>query len=142
MGTIHRFKGKWGNNFTWDGARKRVYKGASQATETWLIGKAEGAGNFAMRYYELGPGGHSREEDHPYDHGVMIVRGRGEVTIGDEVYPIEQGDVIYIEPDARHQVRNTGDETLGWVCVIPAKREKQGTIVWSEEGLEDELHTT
>jgi quercetin dioxygenase-like cupin family protein len=142
MSVIHRFKGAWGRLFTWDGARTREYKGASQATETWLIGKAEGAENFAMRYYELGPGGHSREEDHPYDHGVIIIRGAGEVLIGEQMHPVGQGDVVYIAPDARHQMRNTGDDTLGWICVIPARRQKEGRIVWAEEGLEDQLHTT
>ncbi len=142
MSTIHRFKGKWGEEFVWDGARTRVYRGASQATETWLIGKAEGAENFAMRYYELGAGGHSREEDHPYDHGILFIRGSGEVLVGEQVFPVAQGDVVHIDPNARHQIRNTGDETLGWLCVIPARRQKEGRTVWSEEGLEDQLTTT
>ena len=60
MSTIHRFIGDWGARPEWDGARSRAYsQGAQGATETWLIGKAEQAENFAMRYYELEPGGHS-----------------------------------------------------------------------------------
>jgi quercetin dioxygenase-like cupin family protein len=138
MSSIHRFKGKWGEDFVWDGARTRVYSNeASGATETWLIGKAENAENFAMRYYELQPGGHSREEHHPYDHGVLIIRGSGEVLIGEDVHPIARGDVVYIAPDDRHQIRNTGGDTLGWICIIPARRYKQGKMVWAEEGLDD-----
>lgn len=143
MAVIHRFVGKWNEDMKWDGARTRVYsEHATGATETWLIGKREQAENFAMRYYELEPGGHSREEDHPYDHGVMFVRGTGEVLLGDEVVPVKQGDVIYIAPDERHRIRNTGEDVLGWVCVIPARRVKQDQVVWAEEAVEDQLTET
>lgn len=142
MSTIHRFKGEWGDSFTWEGGRSRVYgQGATGATETWLIGKAEQAENFAMRYYELAPGGNSRMEQHPYDHGVLFLRGRGELILGQEAHPVERGDVVYIEPDELHQIKNPGQETLGWLCVIPARRRKHGQVVWSEEGLND-LRTT
>lgn len=138
MGIIHRFKGVWDKKLIWDGGRTREYShGASGATETWLIGKAEGAENFAMRYYELAEGGNSREEEHPYDHGILFVRGSGKVRMGEEVLSVGQGDVVYITPDERHQIWNTGEEILGWFCVIPARRRKQGAVVWSEEGLDN-----
>lgn len=137
MSVIHKFKGEWGKNFVWEDARTRAYsQHACGATETWLIGKAEKAENFAMRYYELEPEGYSRDEDHPYDHGVMFLRGAGEVSLDGEVHQVETGDVVYIASDARHQIRNTGAEILGWVCIIPARRRKQGKTVWAEEGLD------
>lgn len=140
MSTIHRFKGEWQTDMTWEGARTREYSEASSATETWLIGKGERAENFAMRYYRLGPGGHSVEEEHPYDHGVVFLHGSGEVLLGAEAHPVSQGDVVYISPGERHQIRNTGDEPLGWLCVIPARRQKKQGVVWAEEGLD--LDTT
>lgn len=143
MTQVHRFIGKWQDDMQWDGARTRVYsEHATGATETWLIGKGEKAENFAMRYYELQPGGHSREEDHPYDHGMIFLRGSGEVLLGEDTVEVMQGDVVYISPDDRHQIRNTGEEVLGWLCVIPAKRFKQQKTVWAEEGLENQLKTT
>ncbi|UCG25176.1 MAG: cupin domain-containing protein [Chloroflexota bacterium] len=142
MSSFKRFKGRWGEVFAWEGGRTREYsQGASGALETWLIGKAEQAENFALRYYELEPGGYSRQEQHSHDHGVLFMRGRGEVTLGQDTHPVNQGDVIYIEPDELHQIRNSGQETLGWLCIIPARRRKGGQVVWSEEGLEN-LRTT
>jgi quercetin dioxygenase-like cupin family protein len=142
MSVIHRFTGEWGEVFTWEGGRRRVYgEGATGATETWLIGKAERAENFAMRYYELEPGGSSRLEQHPYDHGVLFLRGSGEVILDQEIQTVNCGDVVYIEPDELHQIRNSGEETLGWLCIIPARRRKQNKVVWSEEGISD-LQTT
>ena len=138
MSIIHLFKGIWDEELVWDGARTRVYShGAKGATETWLIGKKEGAENFAMRYYELEPDGHSCEEQHPYDHGVLFTRGEGKVLLGNEIHAVRQGDVVYISPDERHQIVNTGSDALGWLCIIPARRRKKGKTVWSEEGLAD-----
>ena len=137
MGTIHKFSGDWNKIFNWEGTRTRTYQvdGVSQVSETWLIGKKEGAQNFAMRYYQLEPGGSSRKEQHPYDHGILILQGRGEVLIDQDISSFERGDIIYIPPDALHQLSNTGTELVDFICVIPARREKGGKIVWAEEGI-------
>jgi quercetin dioxygenase-like cupin family protein len=137
MGSIHKFIGEWNGSLEWEGARSRVYqsKDVSSVTETWLIGKAESAENFAMRYYQVGPGGNSRKEQHPYDHGILILQGSGEVLLGSDIFSISQGDVIYIAPDLEHQLINSGPTPLGFLCIIPAKRKKQGNIVWAEENI-------
>ena len=46
-GTIHKFNGNFENIFQWDGARSRNYGNdpSNQVTETWMIGKKEGAEN-------------------------------------------------------------------------------------------------
>lgn len=135
--TIHKFKGEWGQLFEWEGARVRQYntEEVHGVTETWLVGKAEGAENFAIRYYELEPGTHSRQEQHAHDHGILLLRGAGRVQIADEQFPVATGDVVYIPPNVLHQVLNTGPEPLGFICVIPAKRSKSGQVVWAEEGI-------
>jgi quercetin dioxygenase-like cupin family protein len=141
MGIVHRFLGEWGRRMLWEGSRSRSYNSetASGVTETWLIGKNENAQNFAIRYYEIEPGRHSRREQHPYDHGMVFLRGAGQVRLGEALNDVRQGDVVYIAPDLDHQIVNTGDAPLGFLCVIPARRAKQGKIVWAEEGLEDLL---
>ena len=144
MAVVHRFQGQWGQHFEWQGARSHAYTSDDSscgATETWLIGKAENARNFALRYYELEPGGHSRDEQHPYDHGVVFLRGEGDVILSGERHHVGEGDVVYIPPDERHQIVNRGEGPLGWLCVIPAHRRKMGHDVWAEEGQED-LTTT
>ena len=138
MGIVHKFNGDWGRVFSWDGARTRMYQNdeTNQVSETWMIGKAEGAHNFAFRYYQLSPGSHSRLEQHPYDHGMIVLQGEGEVQLGSNNLAVSVGDVIYIAPDLLHQVKNTSQDPLGFLCVIPAHREKAGKTVWAEEGIE------
>jgi quercetin dioxygenase-like cupin family protein len=137
MGTIHKYTGDWDKIFSWDGARTRLYQidENNQVSETWMIGKGEGAQNFAFRYYQLEPGGSSHKEQHPHDHGIFVLQGCGQVLLDGEKHPISRGDIVYIPPDELHQLSNTGDNPLGFLCVIPARREKGGKTVWAEEGI-------
>jgi quercetin dioxygenase-like cupin family protein len=137
MGTIRKFNGDWEKIFKWDGARTRMYQSeeVNQVSETWIIGKKEGAENFAFRYYEVGPKGYTRKEQHPYDHGILILQGKGEVLLDEETHRIRRGDILHIPPELLHQLTNTGQDPLGFLCVIPARREKGGEIVWAEEGI-------
>ncbi|MBN2044562.1 MAG: cupin domain-containing protein [Anaerolineales bacterium] len=135
---VRKMTGEWNRTPKWEGMRSRVYPTGNQyaeVTENWLIGKKEGAENFAVRYYHIGAGGFSRKEHHAYDHGVIILHGKGEVLIGEEKKPFSQGDVIYIPPDIEHQLINTGKEPMGFLCIIPAKRKKNGQIVWADENI-------
>jgi quercetin dioxygenase-like cupin family protein len=104
MGVIHKCIGDWNAQPEWSGSRQRSYDSEETrgVTETWLIGKAEGAKNFALRYYEVEPYGFSQEESHEHDHGIIILHGEGEVQLKDKTVAVEAGDVIYILPNERH----------------------------------------
>jgi quercetin dioxygenase-like cupin family protein len=132
--TIHNFIGEWGENHQWEGARSRIYNKQDErvVTENWIIGKKEGAENFALRYYEVAPQHSTRKERHAHDHGIIILHGQANAEINDVVYPVKQGDVIYVAPNDLHVFRNTGDGSFGFCCIIPAKREVGGEIVWAE----------
>ena len=124
MGVIHRYKGQ----FDWEGVSlgryppEREMKGVSVR---WLIGPAEKAPNFALRYFEIEPGGWTSLDQHAHDHGVMILRGRGQVRLGEEEFEVTFGDVVYIPPYEVHQFKNIGDEPLGFLCIIPPKEESR-----------------
>lgn len=137
MGIVHKLVGRWGSDFRWAGSRVRDYDGeaASSVSETWLIGKVENARNFALRYYEVGSGGHTRLEQHDHDHGMVFLCGEGQVRLGEERINVTQGDVVYIPPNCMHQIANTGEDKLGFLCIIPGVRAKQDKSVWAEEGL-------
>ena len=119
MGVIHHYK----DGFDWEGVElgryppEREMKGV---TVRWLIGPAEEAPNFALRYFEVEPGGWTSLDQHAHDHGVMILRGWAQVLLGEEEFDVGFGDVVYVPPNEVHQFRNAGDEPLGFLCVIPA----------------------
>ena len=120
MGTLRR---RQGEPFRWDDVPVESYAAASAGgTKQVLIGPRDGATNFAVRYFEILPGGSSTLDTHAHDHGVMILRGRGVVRLGDERHAIGVGDVIYVAPDEVHQFESSGPEPLGFLCIVPARR--------------------
>lgn len=100
-------------------------EGAQGCQVRWLVGTQDGAPNFAMRQFEVAPGGYTPRHHHPYEHEVYILEGAGEILEGGEgdaaatAHPLRPGDVIYVAPDELHQFRNTGAAPLKFLCMVP-----------------------
>lgn len=50
----------------------------------------------------------------------LVLAGRGELRLGDAVHPVREGDVIACPPggpETAHQLVNTGDVELRYLCV-------------------------
>jgi quercetin dioxygenase-like cupin family protein len=94
-------------------------KGAAMAV---MVGRADGAPTFALRSFEVAPGGHTPRHSHDYEHEVYVVSGAGEVLLGGEFRRIRGGDVIYVPADEEHQFRVSGDEPLRFLCIVPVER--------------------
>jgi len=116
VGVIHRRSGA----SAWDGVHSQGYDDPSLAgvRKHELIGEAEGASQYRMRYFEVPPGGHTARERHPHDHGVMIIAGRARVTLGEDTHDLGVGDVVYVSGDELHCFEALGEEPLGFVCVV------------------------
>jgi quercetin dioxygenase-like cupin family protein len=104
----------------WEGVEPQAYDDASLegVRKHELIGEAEGARQYRLRYFEVPPGGQTARERHPHDHGVMIVTGRARVTLGENTHEVGEGDVVYIPGDELHCFETLGEEPLGFVCVV------------------------
>ncbi len=94
-------------------------QGAKDTYIQWLITKDDGAPNFAMRRFVVRPGGYSPLHSHPYEHEVYVLSGNGEVQIGDISYDLQAGSFVLVPPGETHQFRNTGQEDLVFLCIIP-----------------------
>ena len=121
MGAVHKFFGVQGP-FRWDGVDVRQYdEGTSSGvTRQILVGENEGSTNFIIRYFELPPGSGSAFHTHGHEHGVVVLRGRGRVRIGDREQDLAFGDVIYVPPNEIHQFTNIGDEDAPAVTGLAA----------------------
>jgi len=93
--------------------------GASGCTVRWLLSSADGTPNFAMRQFEVAPGGHTPRHSHPFEHEVYVLCGNGVAMEGDVEHPLSEGDVIFVEPDEEHQFRNTGGAPMRFLCLVP-----------------------
>ncbi|MBL0927002.1 MAG: cupin domain-containing protein [Phycisphaerales bacterium] len=86
-----------------------------------MVGRQDGAPNFALRSFRVEPGGHSPRHSHDYEHEVFIVAGSGTVLLGGERRPIRQGDVVYVPADHEHQF-TAGEKGLRFLCLVPVTR--------------------
>lgn len=87
----------------------------------------------ALRYslaHAIVPGGqtstpHSLTTSEVY----YILSGEGEMHIDQEAQRVEPGDAVYIPPNARQYIRNTGTEPLVFICMVdPAWRQEDETV--------------
>ena len=85
-----------------------------------LIGRADGATNFCMRIFELSAGGHTPRHTHEWEHEIFIHHGEGAVFKGGQWVPVSTGTAVFIPAREEHQIENTGQEVLAFVCVIPS----------------------
>ncbi len=94
-------------------------EGASGVTVRWLIGEDDAAPNFAMRQFDVAPGGHTPKHTHGFEHEVFVLEGNGVVLEGEVEHPLAPGDVVFVAPGEVHQFRNTGNSPLKFLCLVP-----------------------
>jgi len=102
---------------------KEADEGASKVSVRWLITREMGAPNFAMRLFEVEPGGHSPLHNHPWEHEVFILEGEGLVVGGKEEKKLKAGDAVFVAPSEQHQFKNNSKKKLKFLCLVPHKRE-------------------
>ncbi|MDH3717926.1 MAG: cupin domain-containing protein [Planctomycetota bacterium] len=100
-------------------SREVTMEGAAGCSVRWLVDDKDGAPNFAMRQFDVAPGGHTPRHSHPYEHEIYVLEGAGEVIEGDQARPLKAGDVVYVAPDDIHQFRNTGTTAMKFLCMVP-----------------------
>jgi len=76
-----------------------------------------------LRYFEVGPGGHTTLEKHEHVHLVWISRGQGRVYRGGVITDVAQGDVLTIPTQTWHQFQ-AGGGPLGFHCLVAVDRDK------------------
>ena len=96
-------------------------KGLKDVKLRWLISKKDGAKNFAMRLFEVKPGGYTPLHQHDWEHEVFILEGNGTAKNKEKDIGFKQGDFFFVKAMEWHQFVNTGDKTLKFLCLIPYK---------------------
>jgi len=94
--------------------------GAKGVEIRWLISKEDGAANFAMRMFEVEPGGQTPLHRHPHEHEVFALEGHGTVVCDGKSSPFGPEDVIFVPGNAEHCFKNAGNKSLRFLCLIPA----------------------
>lgn len=102
--------------------QEEVYDPAAKDVKIrWLITKEDGAENFAMRLFDIGPGGYTPYHNHDFEHEVFVLEGTGILNVEEREESLKKGDVVLLPTNIKHQFLNHSEETLRFLCLIPYK---------------------
>jgi len=101
-------------------------KGNAKGTKVkYLIDERHGANNFFLRVYEIEPGGQTPYDQHPYEHEVFILKGRGSLLTVENGIPrmreVKEGDVIFVASNQVHQFLNSTETPFQMLCLKGAE---------------------
>ena len=68
--------------------------------------------HFCQGYVIVYPGGSVPVHQHKTVESYTVLQGEGEVTVDGECQPIRAGELVYMEPEKPHGIRNTGDQDM------------------------------
>jgi quercetin dioxygenase-like cupin family protein len=115
-------------------SKKVEMEGSADCTVRWLVGEADGAPTFAMRQFEVAPGGYTPRHFHDYEHEVFVLEGNGVVMENNVEHRLSAGDVILVKPNEIHQFKNTGEAPMKFLCLIPNSAAGKNVTVAPECG--------
>ena len=84
-----------------------------------VCGVEEKVPNFVMRHFEFEPGAAMPFHKHPWEHEFFVLEGQGVIKTKDGDKPIQKGDAAVVLPNELHSVRNTSQEKLAIICLVP-----------------------
>lgn len=77
--------------------------------------------HFCQGYVVIYPGGSIPAHDHITVESYTILKGRGKMTVDGETQPVKPGDYIYMSPNQKHSLVNTGNEDMHMMFVYAPK---------------------
>ena len=92
---------------------------AKEVTIRLLITKDDGAPGFAMRLFEIAPGGRTPLHTHKNEHEVFVLEGEGSVWREGKDVPIRPGTAVFVPCGEQHCFKNAGREAFKFLCLVP-----------------------
>jgi len=88
-----------------------------------LLGPDDGAPNFALRRFIMGPGGGMPRHTNTVEHEQFVLRGRARVGLGDAVHEVGPEDVLYIPAGVPH-FYEVIEAPFEFLCMVPNARDE------------------
>ena len=90
----------------------------------WVVGRPEGAPNFAMRKFILQPGGSMPNHSNTVEHEQYVLNGQAEIAIGDAIYHVKKDDIVFIPAGVPHWYKVIGNEPFEFLCMVPNEKDE------------------
>ncbi len=84
-----------------------------------LISPKEGWDGYVMRVFEIKEAGFTPKHSHPWPHINYVLEGFGELFLEGKINRVQAGSYAFIPSDKLHQFKNTGKQTLKFICIVP-----------------------
>lgn len=84
-----------------------------------VAGLEEDAPTFVMRVFEIQQESAIPSHEHPWEHELFVISGKGIFRSGDKDTPVKEGDAITVLGGEPHSFINSGNEILRIICVVP-----------------------
>ena len=123
--------------FVWENGEVLDYKerdGTFRSVTRQVLSGGEHGQGTSLRYFEVGPGGHTTLERHEHTHVVVPIRGRGSAFVVDRVVPLALHDVVFVPSWGWHQFRAAEDGPFGFLCAVVVDRDRP--VLPTEQDLE------
>ena len=78
-----------------------------------------GSSGLSVGFAEIIPGGYLALHYHSPSEIYVVTGGNGILNKSGELEEIKKGDVVYIEGNAKHALKNVGKETLEFYWIFP-----------------------
>lgn len=92
---------------------------AGTATQRQVLIGPDEAPNFALRRFTIQPGGGMPRHTNTVEHEQYVLCGRAKVGIGDEVFEVQEDNVLYIPAGVPHWYEVEGHEPFEFLCIVP-----------------------
>ena len=81
-----------------------------------------GSSDLSLGFAEIEPGGDLVLHYHSPAEIYVVTDGVGTLNKSGELEEIKKGDVVYIKSDAKHALKNNGNQTLKFYWIFPTDR--------------------
>lgn len=75
--------------------------------------------SLSLEVYRLEAGATDPQDPHAEDEVYYIVSGSARIQIGDDAYPVEDGDIIFVEREVEHYFFDIEEELVTLICFAP-----------------------
>ena len=85
---------------------------------------------YSLAHGKLSPGHRSKRHVLASSEVYYFIAGTGQLTVDDQVTPVEAGTTVYVPPGGQQYLENVGTTDIEFLCLVdPAWRSEDETIV-------------
>jgi mannose-6-phosphate isomerase-like protein (cupin superfamily) len=86
--------------------------------------------NYSLAQFTLGPGKKSKLHKISSSEIYYILEGKGSLSVDKNRYDLEKDDSVYVPPNSRQFIENSGKENLRFLCIVePAWKATDETLL-------------